>query len=426
MEDVLGKLVARICYTSKKILEDIQSESITNLDALNERFKLCLTDSDKTLQIADALRASPKAPEIKESLLTFKNILLTFETNCCEVLKNKFQFQLRQTMQSSHKELAVQLNIILGKLDSSHSTIKPIPMSTIVSNKARNVAMKIRVVNDLANSGDIEKFVPTARQAFIEMNELQQTLIQMNEELPTSLGRRLGILSIGLIRSAKELCQIPTDETKKDFVIAKQTIAKHLQEILFFAQGYEKQQQQQQQEEQKPSPEIKVEQESTKPTETIEPTNNDNQKEDSNHVDEKESLKDSSSNTFSSFFSKNKKNVKDVKDDESINVNELKVPPKKTKRRSSHSGLSFISKSKTDNKIKELAAELEKKPLFINHANTERRIGFNDDTLKLPKNDDQKNLSRSESSVLPRLNLKEINEPKPRKLSIVAAEVSEV
>lgn len=401
MEEVLGKLVARICYVSKKILEDIQNEVFSNETELTERFKLCDSDIEKTLQIALALRSS-RGLEINESILTFQNHLIKFEKSCQEFQKNRFNFQLGQTVQSSHKELAIQLNIILGKLDSK-SIQQQIPISTIISNKARNVAMKIRTVSDLANSGEIESFVPTAKQAFIEMNELQQILIQQNEEQATNLGRKLGTLSIELIRTAKELCQNQTEKKRKDFITAKQDIAKHLQEILFFAQNANKQ-------DTNVSENTRVAHHNTSVTET---TIEEAQKSIAEQKEQKEQQEQQSALHSPSETDENDKT--DTSEEESLDKRKKK---RKSRRSSSHGAINSILQPKSKGKIRELADQLQKKQLFVLHSNPEKAIPLSTaETLPSPGQNQERNsnnFNRSESSVLPKLNMEEIKAAKSK------------
>ena len=246
MEQIVGKLVARVCYVSKKILEEVQESEQNELsESIEEKFTMCRTDTSKTLQICTAIRSSPVGAEVYNSVKMFESLLAAFENNCIAFCNNRFDFQLRQTIQSSQKELGIQLNTILTLLD----TMGPEDKTPTNANQsedeigscARNVALTLRKLSEEANKSDVQNFIGTAKQAFKLMKELQQVLLHDGSVEATTFAQKIGKLSLMVIRAGKELCQHPGDTTRHEFSLAKQAIAQSLQQVLFYAKKMDEQ-----------------------------------------------------------------------------------------------------------------------------------------------------------------------------------------
>lgn len=238
MEQVIAKLVARACYLSKKILEDIQDreEPVTETE-LESRYQLCLQDADKTLQLSESNKNTNQGKQVYESLLGFKTSLSKFNEACKAFLGNQFDFQLRQVVQMAHKDIAVQLNIVLKNLEAKANPDKVTASPNVsepASAQARKVAMCVKLLSDHANAGEVEKFVTVAKQLFLMFKNLQSSILSEKKTDSSAIAEKIGSLSLVLIQSAKELCQNPNDEAAKSkFTLSKQDAAKVLQTILF-------------------------------------------------------------------------------------------------------------------------------------------------------------------------------------------------
>ena len=203
---------------------------------LEEKFTMCRTDITKALQLCKAKRSSPQGEELFNTLETFKGIYETFESKCKLVAHNRFDFQLRQTVQTLRKELGAQLNIILPKLDTFGflSEEAPTPPNVAVKNICYYTDRIIAITQKLSDDalfGDLNSFIASTKELFAASKELQQLLIQKNHDTANNLAQKIGKLSMMVIRTGKELCQHPNEQIKHEFSLAKQAFAQQLKEV---------------------------------------------------------------------------------------------------------------------------------------------------------------------------------------------------
>ena len=102
-----------------------------------------------------------------------------------------------------------------------------------ITDNAKKVVGLIKQLNTHAEAGNLTEFIPAAKTTLITINSLRQNILEKKEANSVLVSQKLLTVSKNLIQTAKEYCLTQTEQSRKDYLVAKQAIAQQLQDVLF-------------------------------------------------------------------------------------------------------------------------------------------------------------------------------------------------
>ena len=242
----LDKYCRDICKSGKSVLELVQSGEIDNEDVkggsnaqIHELNKLMVDIKQLSLNLCNSEEEKKNEEMMKikttvERCRGMEEEFVELVTACCG---NPYDFSLQQNLQIIYAKMLSTFNEVINSIEKVKGGQTSLSADELLQLSSKNAVFTIRNLAELLNKEErfIEEFSKVARECFEALISLK-TVVSSYASIPPDLVEKFGRLTPLLIKCAKEAFMKPSDlESKKNFDLMKQGIAKFIHQFLSFS-----------------------------------------------------------------------------------------------------------------------------------------------------------------------------------------------